>query len=472
MILLATVALFLVFTYVLYDRTLGAITRPDVREQPQSAGPPPPLLQRPFNVLLIGVDAREGAPDEGIRSDTLIVVHVDPINRWASMLSIPRDTFVSIPYRTDVAGTKITLAYSWGYQNPEIYGAGTNPVDAGQALAADTVEEFLGITIDYTVQVDHMGFQGVVDAIDGITIDVPHTILDAEYPTEDFGYIRLLIKPGLQRMNGETALQYARTRHVDSDFGRSERQQQVLQAALCELKGRGTFGRLEALPQLVNAVTQNVKTTLPLDDLSTLRGLATLGQQISIDQIQRFTINPDTVALDQRYDNVYDLYWDQESLQAYVQEFLRGPTPPASTPEATTGAPETATIQVQNGKGIRGLAGQVSLDLELVGFQVAQASDAPTPDNPHSLILDYSGKPETRTRLARVFNISPEYVRDETANGAAAPFGVDIVVLLGEDYTPEQLNTAAASEPLPTAVVAAAPAPAAEAVPQDTGPCR
>ena len=468
--LLLTVVLIGVFGYILYDRTFGAIASEDVRERPESSGPPPPLLQQPFNVLLIGVDARDLAPDEGVRSDTLIVVHIDPIDKWASMLSIPRDTFVKIPYRDDVEGTKITLAYSWGFQNPEIYGEGTRPSDAGQALAADTVEEFLGLTIDYTVQVDHRGFESLVDAIDGITLDVPHAMLDAEYPTDDFGYVRLLITPGLQRMDGATALQYARTRHIDSDYGRNERQQQVLQATLCELKGRDILGRIEAVPQLVNAVTENVETTMPID-VSTLRGLAALAQDLGIDRLHRYAINPDTVALDERFDNVYDQVWDSASVKELVATFSQNPNQ-AATPEGPSSTvPEVATIQVQNGRGIRGLAGQVSLDLELAGFTVGDAGDAPADqEHPNTLILDYTGKRQTRERLARIFNVSPEYVRDESANGAAAPFGIDIVVRLGADYEPGQLDLSVTAEPAPNSSDTASQAAVAVPIVADTSP--
>ena len=263
-----------VLGYIVWDRTfrtLGDIADvKDVRpKEVEAQGPPPALLQQAFNVLLIGVDAREANPEDGARSDTLIVVHVDPVNKWASMLSIPRDTFVQIPYRDDVAGGKITSAYTWGYSNPEIYGEGTRPDEAGAALAADTVEEFLGLKIDYTAQVNFQGFEQLVDAIDGITVDVPHTILDAEYPTDDYGYVRLLIEPGLQRMDGKTALQYARTRHADNDFGRAARQQQVLQEAARELRQRGILEQVEALPQVLDAMRTSIKTTMPIDDLGT-----------------------------------------------------------------------------------------------------------------------------------------------------------------------------------------------------------
>jgi polyisoprenyl-teichoic acid--peptidoglycan teichoic acid transferase len=434
-VLLLILGAIVVLGYVVWDRTFRALgdiadakdVRPEVVEA-QESGPTPALLQQPFNVLLIGVDARDTNPEDGARSDTLIVVRVDPVNQWASMLSIPRDTFVRIPYRDDVEGGKITSAYTWGYSNPEIYGEGTRPDEAGAALAADTVEEFLDIKIDYTAQVNFQGFEQLVDAIGGITVDVPHTILDAEYPTEDYGYERLLIEPGLQRMDGATALKYARTRHADNDFGRAARQQQVLQEAARELRQRGILQQVEALPQLIEAMRSSIQTTMPIDDLQTLRGMGELAQQIGTDRIMRFSINPSTVALDERYDNRYDIHWDSAGVAQVAKEFQQGPL------QASADEPETATIQVQNGKGIKGLAGQISLDLELAGYTVADPADAPTPDNPNTLVLDYTGKPETRAKLGQFFGLDPANVRDMTAEQEQAPFGVDIVVLVGEDY--------------------------------------
>src|SRR4029078_3192316 len=99
-------------------------------------------------------------------------------------------------------------------------------------------------------------------------------------------------------------------------------------------------------------------------------------------------------------------------------------------------APEEATIQVQNGRGIKGLAGQMSLDLKLAGFKLTDPTDAPTDENPHTLILDYTGRPQIREKLQQYFKRSPEYVRDMTEHKVDAPYGADIVVLIGADYKP------------------------------------
>ena len=150
--------------------------------------PLPDALREPANVLLLGVDKRPSA-EEGVRSDTLILVHLDPQEKWASMLSIPRDSVVNIPH---MGYAKINAAYSYGFNNAAaIYGDGTAPDAAGAALAAETVEQFLGVKVDFTAQVDFHGFEALVDSVGGVVVDVPTPLLDAEYPTEDYGVERI-----------------------------------------------------------------------------------------------------------------------------------------------------------------------------------------------------------------------------------------------------------------------------------------
>jgi LCP family protein required for cell wall assembly len=317
----------------------------DVRPTAIAASPPPAFLQSPFNVLVIGVDLRPEQLEEGARSDTLIVVHVDPVERWASLLSIPRDTLVTIPAQKCGGRSKINDAYSCGYDNPSIYGTGSTSEDSGAALAADTVEDFLGITINYTVQVDFEGFKELIDTLDGITVDVPRAILDPEYPTEDLGYMRLYIPTGLQHMDGITALRYARTRHTDNDFGRAGRQQQVLQAILQVVKEQNLFQRFESAPRMLNVLSQNVRTTAPINDLGTLRNIARLAQNFDSDRIQQLVLRPE-VNPDGSSSLLSDLSgpleWDPDYIERIVQQLQ---SPPSAT-EATS-----TVIQGQNTDG-------------------------------------------------------------------------------------------------------------------------
>ncbi len=379
----------------------------------------PDLLREPFNVLLLGVDRRDD-PEEGVRSDTLIVVHVDPREQWAGMLSIPRDSVAAIP---QLGQQKINVAYSYGYMHAEdLYGYGIDPSEAGGALAAETVEAFLGISIDYIAQVDFRGFERIVDTIGGVTVDIPRPLLDPEYPTDDFGYERVYIPAGLQVLDGRTALRYARSRHSSNDFDRSRRQQQVLHALLNEVRQRGLFEQAALLPDLARDLEQSVATTLPISDLAVLRGLADIGQSLTSDRIVQLSINPNDVGMLSEHGS--DIYWDQDDVAMQVARLLAGPSASA----------EVARIQVQNGIGVQGLATRVSSYLTQNGFLMASAGDAPHQFE-HSLIIDYTGRPLNRQRLADLLGIDPRYIHEQPqTDDPPAPYRTDIVLVLGGDY--------------------------------------
>lgn len=381
----------------------------------------PGSLRAPFNVLLVGVDRRPD-PEEGVRSDTLILVHVNPAAGWAGMLAIPRDSVVQIPH---VGMAKINFAYTYGYNNAEaLYGPGTARDAAGGALAAETVAGFLGVKVDYVAQVDFRGFQRVVDTLGGIPIDVERPILDPSYPSEDFGYERLYIPAGLQVMDGELALRYARTRHSSSDFDRSRRQQQVLQAILHEVRDRGLLNQVALLPGLARDLQASVSTTLPLSDLDTLRGLAALAQRLDPERVLTLSINPNDVAV--VAEDGSDIYWDPAGVAAQVARLTAGPGSNA----------EQARVQVLNGADVPGLAGRVTAHLAAQGFVMVAPGDAPAPGG-RTTLIDYTGRPETLRRLAESLGLDPAAVYATPPVGAPAPSNpADVVLILGSDYQP------------------------------------
>ncbi|EFO81392.1 transcription attenuator LytR [Oscillochloris trichoides DG-6] len=401
--------------------TLQRIEQNDPRQASAQAqsGAAVASLQAPFNILLIGVDRR---PDliEGVRSDTLILVHVDPAAGWAGMLSIPRDSVVNVP---NVGLQKINTAYAYGFNHAEeIYGPGTTPEAAGGALAAETVEGFLGLKVNYIAEIDFQGFERVVDTLGGVRLNVPRPLLDPAYPSADYGYERLYVPAGLQVLDGATALRYARSRHSSSDFDRSRRQQQVLRAILAEVRARGILNQASLLPALVEDLEQSVRTTLPLGDLNTLRGLADLAQRLEPDRIVQLSINPNDVAVVQEIGS--DIYWDQGDLSLLVARFLAGPE----------GSTEVARVQVQNGAGTPGLAGRVTEHLRSQGFVMADATDALVATEQTQLI-DYGSHPQTLERLAALLQLDGRSVhRSPPPDAPAAPYQADIVLILGSDY--------------------------------------
>jgi polyisoprenyl-teichoic acid--peptidoglycan teichoic acid transferase len=303
------------------------VTVPDVRPNPALASP----LLGGINVLLVGVDERPDHPEEGVRSDTLILAHVNMINGWINLLSIPRDTQVEM---ADIGPTKINVAYGQGYARAEtLYGPGTTAQQGGMALAAQTVEQFFdthgrGVRIHYTAQVNFAGFVEVIDALGGITVDVPYHIVDYAYPTPDFGVTTVEFLPGPQQMDGETALIYARTRHADDDFNRARRQQQVIRAVVAEFQAAGWLQRVRAVRQVVERLEQGatppILTTMPLDRVDMLVGLLVLAKGLEPDQIGQLRITPQEVDVVEEGTN---LLWDSFGVRALLDRLIVPPPP-------------------------------------------------------------------------------------------------------------------------------------------------
>ena len=209
-------------------------------------------------VLVMGIDRRPGEPFIS-RTDSMMLISVDSTEEKASVLSIPRDLYVVIPGH---GRDRINTAFVYG-------STGNNPA-AGAALALQTVEYNLGVHVDHYALLD---FGAVIDSIDtlgGIDVYVPFDINDPTFPDMNYGYDPLYIPAGLQHMNGELALKYARTRHMDNDFGRAARQQQVLLAARDKALGLGLTGLITRAPELYGSVEDSIRTDMGLDQLVSL----------------------------------------------------------------------------------------------------------------------------------------------------------------------------------------------------------
>jgi LCP family protein required for cell wall assembly len=229
---------------------------------------PPELLIQPWNgterftILLLGLDKRPNERGTAFRTDSMILISLDPATRSIGVLSIPRDLYVEIPRDTVIGQSygfqRINTAYFLGERVREGYGA---------LLAMQAVQYNLGIRIHDYIVFDFQAVIAAIDAIGGVEIDVPRDIVDYAYPDMyTNGYDPLYIPAGRQWMNGELALKYARSRHDSSDFDRARRQQQVIAAV------RERILRFEMLPQLLlqasnlwAALSAHVRSRLTLE---------------------------------------------------------------------------------------------------------------------------------------------------------------------------------------------------------------
>ncbi len=251
---------------------------PTLANAPQRAPPPGAAI----NVLLLGIDRRPGETFPA-RADAIIVARIEPERRRVALLSLPRDLVAPIP---GWGWARINAATVYGELNPALGG--------GVALTRRTISEFLSIPIDYTVTIDFNGFIGAIDAIGGVTIDVPAELYDPLYPTMDYGYTVAHFRPGVQHMDGARALMYARIRHMDSDWERMKRQQAVIVAALAQVRERDVVGRLESIAALMTALRGYVVTDIPETQLL---GLAWAFRDFTPDQIERYTLDASYVSV-------------------------------------------------------------------------------------------------------------------------------------------------------------------------------
>jgi LCP family protein required for cell wall assembly len=213
-----------------------------------------------LNILVLGVDRRADGGDQN--ADVIIIAHLDLVNHRLAGVSLPRDLLVEIP---GVGEDKINGSYNHG-----VLASPDDPV-AGVAKVRDTVESVFGVPIDGYVLIDFSGFSDVVDAMGGITVDVPYEIVDNEYPTEDYGVTTIHFDPGVQQMDGEAALIYVRTRHADSDDARRERQLDVIRAIFDRGKSVDSIANAD---EIILAAGGAMQTSFDLEEQLTLARVA------------------------------------------------------------------------------------------------------------------------------------------------------------------------------------------------------
>lgn len=382
-----------------------------------------PAWGKPVNILLIGLDLRPGEQDT--RADTQIVVHIDPETKTAAMVSIPRDLWVPIP---GYGEGRINSAYQKGDTDKLTVPGG------GPGLSEAAIEENFGVPIDYYAQVNFTGFEQIIDTLGGVTIDVPRPLADNEYPLSSYAVTRIYIPAGLQHMDGKTALEYARSRHADSDLGRNSRQQQVLLA----VRNQGlNLNLITKLDDLAGQLSDAVKTDLSLEQVGSL---AQLAKEIDKDSIQTVTIDANMV--EERMVSGQDVLvpnWDlikPRIAQAFADPKL---------------GKEAARLSIQNGTDTGGIGTKVKSLLAAQGFMVADLRAAPNQGHyPVTTITDYTGgqKPHTIEALAKALNLNPADVK--RANPTEAPVAesdgkpIDITIIVGDD------KISLASEPTPT----------------------
>jgi len=382
------------------------------------------------NVLILGLrggDNNQGCPD---CTDTMILLTIDPVSKTAGMLSIPRDMWVNIP---GFNNNRINAAYTTGklYKLP----------GGGSGLTIKTVENFLGIPIQYYAQIDFTAFENMIDDIGGICLDVPVKVdvgvLDEHGTT--------IVKPGHQCLSGKVALGYARARDTrqgvaNGDVERSQDQQRVILAIREKVLSNLPALVTQAVP-LYNEISSGVHTDLSLEDI--LR-LAMLAKNIPLGSIQPGVIDytmmiDQTTVINSMPADVLRPFPDK--IRTLVDSIFGG----GSFSPAATGSPaqlmeqEGARVLVINGASVNGIAKKTADYLKALGLNVVGSGNmADYPDKYYfpplptrTLLIVHTGKPYAIKYLMALMKFDSANQLRLVFNPAAP---ADMMLVIGADW--------------------------------------
>jgi LCP family protein required for cell wall assembly len=384
-----------------------------------------------INILLLG---KGGEGHDGADlTDTMLLMSVDPVNKKASLVSVPRDLWVQVP---GDGHTKINAVYATAksralYSNPKDKKAAEK---AGVQAAEKVVADILGVNIHYYAMVDFQAFKQAVDAVGGVDIHVPEDLVDSTMAWEN-KWNPVLAKKGLQHMDGYRALMYVRSRHGSArgDFDRAERQRLLIAALAQKILNAGTYTNPVKDSQLLDAFGDHVSTDMSVGDairlVKIMKGMASTGiESIGLsDEPNNFLktgmVGSASVVMPVAGIDNYD------AIRAFIRTKLKDGYI----------TKENAKITVLNGSGIAGLATQKADILKSYGYNVLAVGDAPTTNYQKTVIVDLTKgkKPYTKNYLEKRFDVkSTTKLSDSTIQTNAA----DFIIIVGTDETASSQN--------------------------------
>ncbi|MEO6866725.1 MAG: LCP family protein [Gaiellales bacterium] len=395
-----------------------------------------PLPGKPTNILLLGSDHRKSvSADDDKRSDTLLLVRLDPKRKSISMISFPRDLWVQIPGHGE---GKINDAYHYG----------------GPALSVQTIKQVTGLDVNMVMNVDFTGFRGVVDQLGGVWVDVDRTYF---IPPET-GTAKIDVKPGYQLLKGRDALDYSRFRSDQrGDFNRIARQQQVL-AGLKKQVGSSSLasnvpGLLRVFKNNTEVVTgageggdgvkfgvieDYLRLALALDgkdvyeiEYEGLTGEASNGASIVVLEQEKMKtavaafLAPNSKAREKSADQLV-------GKQAAKDVTAEAPEAAGEKPAPTAPDPSTVSVRVLNGSGIGGAAGTMAQALGAAGYKIDPAQSNADNANYASTRVVYQNNAAKPAAEALASGISGATT---AAKDLSNEFSTQLLVIVGKTGT-------------------------------------
>jgi LCP family protein required for cell wall assembly len=420
---------------------------------------------QPQTILLTGSDSRAGqsaadaqhfgstAQVAGQRSDVIILIHLDPGNAKASMLSIPRDLFV--PIAGTGSSNRINIAF-----------------DTSPTRLIQTISQTFGITINHYAQEDFTGLQGIAGAVGGVCMSFPYPVRDGS-PTGTGNESGLNIATsGPHTLDGGAALALVRSRYYQyfangrwnaegtGDIGRIERQHTFMRALASKALHKSLTNPLTA-----NAVLGKAVRNIAVDSSFTAIGMARLGlnlRSLRPSDMPSWTLPYRAVS---NYRGYGDVLLPEPALDAQVIAAWKnyGSTSTPAKPAVPAVNPASVTVSVLNGSGVAGQAAQVAASLSAIGFHVADHATAPTRSSKTTITYGTAGKANAQALAARIK--APVVVRLESSLAASA-----VVLTTGADFGGVASPAASTTIP-PSPTTTSAPGPAPTSPPWDPVPC-
>jgi LCP family protein required for cell wall assembly len=386
-----------------------------------------------INILLLGRggDGHDG-PD---LTDTILILSIDPVNKTANMVSIPRDLWVNV----GGGNTKVNAVFA----NAKYKALAKNSKDeagaekAGIAAIEDTTTDVLGIPIHYYGMVDFQAFRQAVDTVGGVDINIPESAAVKDYMYDETTHKPYLLNvtAGSQHFDGLRALMFTRTRHTSArgDFDRTERQRLFIEALSQKILSAGTYTNPVKVSQLMSDFGDHISTDFSIND--SLR-LAQIMKDIGTNNIKSIGLaDPPNNYV--RTDNINGLsvvvptagIGDYSAIQNYIRNTMKDPYL----------SKENASIMVLNGTTTPGLASSKGDKLKSYGYNVVKVDTAPTQDYQQTTIIDMTGgkKPFTKSYLEKRMGAKAVTTLPDTNIQTT---GADFVVILGQDETSNSEN--------------------------------
>lgn len=381
-----------------------------------------------INVLMIG----KGGEDHpgGELTDTLLVASIDPIQKEAAILSIPRDFYVKAPGTSGYA--KINSVYNSAKEASDE--KDENKIEEeGIKKLSDTVSNTLGIPMHYYVMVDFQAYKKVVDIVGGIDITLEEAVYDPNFDWE-YGRNALKLPAGKVHLNGTQALLLGRARGVAggygvaTDFDRNENQRKMLIALKEKILSVGTYSNPVKVSQLVSTLGEHVRTNF--DSTDEIKRLYEISQTIPASSIKSLDlVTPPNQLVTTSNVGGLSVVIPRAGVGNYkeIQNYIR------NTLKDSFLKNESATIGVYNGTAKSGMASRKAEELRSYGYIVTTVADAPTKNYPKTVLVDLSGGSKKYTKRYLEQRLKTTAVTSMPSSSNITPGNVDFVIILGQD---------------------------------------